>query len=525
MERCAGSLSQRRQLTLSHKVSLGVLLSVASLIGFFLVEGIREQKTLLANLAGNQAESVAMVLRSSLEDPALWKSPKPLQDFVERLAAPRIDALMGQTRPSRPLGELDILILDFARTVVAGSIPGDVGKKYTRDPGDEITLTMADGRMRKFVDPGMISAFWVAVPLEAAHAKKGILLLRSPHAMPGAQPHKLALELTREAILIAIPALLLILWMTRRYLIRPIRLLREGAFAWKQGELSHRVSFRGSDELGELRDAFNEMATTLQAQRVNLARKQADLEESIRRKREAQAQLIQSEKLASLGTLAAGVAHELNQPLMLIRGYAQRLLSRESGNGPNAREQIEIIEEETTRMMKIIRHLKDFSRKSTGEYQEVDVNAVIQSSFALLAEQLRLHELEVRLDLGHTLPRVWGDPIQLTQVFVNIITNARDALDEVGGGALVVRSRSANENSVEVSFEDTGPGISPEILPRIFDPFFTTKAVGSGTGLGLSIALGLVQAHGGKINVESESGRGARFTVVLGAGGKKRNGE
>ena len=176
-------------------------------------------------------------------------------------------------------------------------------------------------------------------------------------------------------------------------------------------------------------------------------------------------------------------------------------------------------------MMQIIRHLKDFSRKSTGEYQEVDVNAVIQSSFALLTEQLRLHNIEVRLNLGHTMPKVWGDSIQLIQVFVNIITNARDALDEVGGGSLVVRSGSGHENTVEVSFEDNGPGISPEILPRIFDPFFTTKAVGSGTGLGLSIALGLVQAHGGKINVESESGQGARFTVVLGAGGNKRDGE
>ena len=176
-------------------------------------------------------------------------------------------------------------------------------------------------------------------------------------------------------------------------------------------------------------------------------------------------------------------------------------------------------------MTRIIQQLKDFSRKSTGEYQEIDLNAVIQSSFALLAEQLRLHKIEVRLELGHTLPKVWGDPFQLTQVFVNIITNARDALDQLGGGALIVRSCSVEGNNVEVSFEDTGPGIGPDILPRIFDPFFTTKPVGSGTGLGLSIALGLVQAHGGKIDVESESGRGARFTVVLGTGGKIRDGE
>ncbi len=276
----ASSRSQRTQLTLSQKVSLGVLLAVASLIGFFLLEGIREQKALLANLAKSQARSMAMLLRASLEDPTLWESPKALQVFVERLAAARSDALMSQPQSFRPLGELDIVILDSNHTVLAASISGEVGKTFTRDPGNEIRLTMSDGRMREFVEPGVISAFWVAVPVEAGDAKKGVLLLRSPYATVGAQPHTLALELTWEAILIAILSLLLILWMTRRYLLRPIRLLREGALAWKRGELTHRVSFPGSDELGELRDAFNEMATTLETQHVHLARKQADLEES-----------------------------------------------------------------------------------------------------------------------------------------------------------------------------------------------------------------------------------------------------
>jgi signal transduction histidine kinase len=324
--------------------------------------------------------------------------------------------------------------------------------------------------------------------------------------------------------LIAIPALLLILWMTRRYLLQPIRLLKEGAAAWKIGDLSHRVSFRGRDELGELRDAFNEMAATLGAQHADLAQKQLDLEESFRRNREAQAQLSQSERLASLGTLAAGVAHELNQPLMLIRGYAQRLLSRKNEVGQKAREEIEIIEEETGRMMRIIRHLKDFSRRSTGEHQEVDINAIVRSSLALCSEQLRLHNIEITVDLDDPPPRVWGDPIQLTQVFVNLITNAREAIEEVGGGALVVQTCSTQAHSVEVSFADTGHGIEPEVLPRIFDPFFTTKAAGSGTGLGLSIALGLAQAHAGQITVDSQSGRGARFTVQLPATGGKKDG-
>ena len=524
MDPLAERREQPKRLTLSRKVSLAVFLAVVSLIGFFLVEGIRELKMLLADLSRDQAQSLASLLRSSLEDPRLWESPGALQSFVERPAAPPTDST-DQPQSLRPGWGLDILVLDADRRILAGRPSQEVGRRYDRDPGGEVSLTMADGRVREFVEPGVTPTVWVVAPLDVKHLRKAALLFRSPSQMvAGRAAHKLVVELSREAILIAIPALLLILWMTRRYLLQPIRLLKEGAAAWKIGDLSHRVSFRGRDELGELRDAFNEMAATLEAQHADLARKQADLEESFRRNREAQAQLSQSEKLASLGTLAAGVAHELNQPLMLIRGYAQRLLSRENEVGRKAREEIEIIEQETGRMMKIIRHLKDFSRRSTGEHQEVDINAIVRSSLALCSEQLRLHNIEINLDLDDPSPLVWGDPIQLTQVFVNLITNAREALEEAGGGALVVQSRRTQAHSVEVSFADTGHGVEPEVLPRIFDPFFTTKAVGSGTGLGLSIALGLAQAHGGQITVDSQSGRGARFTVQLPATGGKKNG-
>ncbi len=514
----------RKPVTLSAKVSLAAIAVVSSLIGFFLVEGIREQKILLADGARSEAESRAKMLRASLEDPRLWDTAKGPQEFVDRLSPARADGLISRIQSARHPERLDILILDANHMVIAGNAPKEVGKKYTRDPSGEIGLTLADGRMREFREAGATPASWVAVPLEVGTMRKGVLLFRSPYDVAAGRAHALVVEVSKEVMLIAIPVLLLILWLTRRYLLRPIHLLKQGASAWKSGDLPHRISFSGKDELGELRDAFNDMATAIQAQHAALERKQAELEASLRRNREAQAQLIQSEKLASVGTLAAGVAHELNQPLMLIRGYAQRLLSRDNDAGPSAREELRTIEEETARMMKIIRHLKDFSRKSDGEYQEVDINASIHSSCALLAEELRLHKIEVGLALDKTVPRIWGDPFQLTQIFVNLITNARDAMDEVGGGVLMVQSCRREDNSVEVSFTDTGPGIDPEVLPRIFDPFFTTKPVGSGTGLGLSIVLGLVQAHGGQLNVSSEPGQGARFAISLPAGGEKRDG-
>ena len=508
------SRHRRKGFTLSQKVSLAIFLAVISMVGFFLIEGIREQRILLKSLGRDEVELVTSLLQATLGDPRSWETTEALQASVERLAVGQIGAR-----------RLDIFILDADRTIRAGSRGEFVGKKYTADPGAEINLTMADGRVREFVEPGVTPTSWVVAPLEVSRTKRYVLLFRSPYAAAEARARELVVEVSWEAILIAIPALLFILWMTRRYFLRPIRLLSKGASAWKGGELSHRISFPGGDELGELRDGFNAMAATLEAQYASLAQKQADLEETLRRYREAQVQLIQAEKLASLGTLAAGVAHELNQPLTLIRGYAQRLLRRHDTTNTAMRGEIEIIEQETAHMGKIIQHLRDFSRQSSGECQEVDVNAIVQRAVTLCSEELRRHKIEVKLELNPTLPSVWADPHQLMQVFVNIITNARDALDEVGGGALVMRSDYEPEATMVVSFTDTGPGISPEVLPQIFDPFFTTKPVGKGTGLGLSIALGLIQAHDGEIHVESEVGRGTQFTIVLPSGRGKKDGE
>jgi len=511
-------------MTLNLKVSLAIFLATISLIGFFLIEGIREQRFLLSRLGRYHSESMASLLRVVLEDPELWTTPGALQSAIERLALPRDDRPTNRTGHSRPDDGVDIMVLDSRRHVVASRPPELIRTRYLLDPSPEIDLTLADGRAREFAESSKEQRVWIAAPLTIGGVRKGVLLFRSPSERLAAVAHALVVEVSREAILISIPALVLILWMTRRYLLRPIRLLRDGAVAWARGELSHRVSFGGKDELGDLRDAFNEMATTLETQRLALDRRQADLEVSLRQQRATQAQLIQSEKLASVGTLAAGVAHELNQPLTLIRGYAQRLGRPGRSFGSKEREDLGIIEEETARMMKIISHLKDFSRKSTGEFQEVDINAVLQNSLALFSEQLRGRGVEVRVALDPTLPPIWGDPIQLSQVFVNMIANGRDAIDGGGGGVLAITSRCGQANTIAVSFVDTGSGIKPEHLSRVFDPFFTTKPVGSGTGLGLSIALGLVEAHGGKIDVESECGKGSRFTVVLPIGGTTPDG-
>lgn len=235
--------------------------------------------------------------------------------------------------------------------------------------------------------------------------------------------------------------------------------------------------------------------------------------------KDTQAQLVQSGKLASIGELASGVAHELNQPLMVIRGNTQLLkrgLSKDMLGINDVLEQLEPIERNTKRMMNIINHLRTFSRQSKGDFSDVNLNKTIKESFLMVGEQLRIRNIDVEWIFGNAIPMIIGSANQLEQVFLNLITNARDAMN--GGGRLSVTTRydpQGDNGYVEVFFRDTGKGIDPESLDKIFDPFFTTKEVGKGTGLGLSISYGIIQEHKGAIKVADTGSSGTTFMIML----------
>jgi C4-dicarboxylate-specific signal transduction histidine kinase len=241
------------------------------------------------------------------------------------------------------------------------------------------------------------------------------------------------------------------------------------------------------------------------------------VEERTRALRETQTQLVQSGKLAAVGTLAAGVAHELNQPLMVIRGYAQELLADQRITDTETLEDLRRIEGQTSRMTAIINHLRDFSRQSKGARQITDLNEVVAQAFNFLGQQLKVRNIDVVQELDPALPPLWADPFQIEQVVVNLVTNARDAMDASGRGAISASTRVIGDGWVALSVTDTGPGIPNDLQTRIFDPFFTTKEVGKGTGLGLSICHRIIEEHGGEILVQSPAaeGRGACFTVRL----------
>lgn len=228
-----------------------------------------------------------------------------------------------------------------------------------------------------------------------------------------------------------------------------------------------------------------------------------------------ESQLIQAEKLSAVGQLVAGVAHELNNPLTTIKGYAQLLQGERLP--PAVVADLKRVEEAADRCRRIVGDLLTFARRYEPECTETDINEILQRTVALRSYELRVHNIEVEWDLDPALPTILADPHRLQQVVLNLVLNAEQAILSVHeGGHLAIRSRLLpGGHCIRFEVSDDGPGIRREHLDRLFDPFFTTKAVGVGTGLGLSISYGIVKEHRGRIWAESQFGAGATFVVEL----------
>ena len=229
-------------------------------------------------------------------------------------------------------------------------------------------------------------------------------------------------------------------------------------------------------------------------------------------------QLLEAEKLATMGNLLAGVAHELNSPLSVILGQVG--LFSQTGVDPKARSRVKDIGEAAERCVRIVRSFLTMARRHPPERGHVSLNHLLQEAVELLSFELRIASVEIVYDLERELPLAWADGHQLKQVIVNLVTNARQAVqDSAPPRQLRLATRyDERRSSVRIEVADSGPGIPAEIRPRVFEPFFTTKPDGEGTGLGLALARGIVEGHGGTIEIESAAGEGARFVVSLPVG-------
>lgn len=297
-----------------------------------------------------------------------------------------------------------------------------------------------------------------------------------------------------------------IIWFLVRKATQPLRALRDSAEAVGRGDFSRRVEVSSPDECGELAQVFNHMTENLKTSR-------AELEQTVETLRTTQAQLVQSEKLSGIGEFVAGVAHELNNPLTTVMGFSE-LLGQADGN-PQHKKYLDMILKSAQRCQKIVQNLLSFARRHPPERRLSSINELVEGAVEFLHYQLRTSNIQVETRLAADLPKALLDPHQMQQVFLNLINNARQALEGLRPDGCVRITTEACGRMARVVFQDNGPGIPDENLSKVFDPFFTTKEAGKGTGLGLSLCYGIVKEHRGTITVRSKPGEGATFVIEL----------
>jgi two-component system NtrC family sensor kinase len=305
---------------------------------------------------------------------------------------------------------------------------------------------------------------------------------------------------------------------------QPIKALKKGTEHLAEGELGYQIEVRSDDEVGDLAHSFNGMSLQLRAANEEIVSWAKTLEDRVEQKTKelnrAHDHVLHVEKMASLGKMAAVVAHEVNNPLSGILTYAKLIRKWvESGQAEHEKREeamqcLELIAAESRRCGDLIKNLLSLSRTAPMNVQSTDLHAVINRCLLLVRHQLELGGIELQLKFRKDLPLVSVDPSQIEQVLLALIMNAKDAMPR--GGNLWIETRlSDDESEIEIQVRDDGAGIAPDVLPHIFEPFLTTKESGHGVGLGLAISRGIVERHGGRIAVQSELGRGTTFTVTL----------
>jgi two-component system NtrC family sensor kinase len=430
--------------------------------------------------------------------------------------------------------------------ITFSTVKGEMGKNVNTDaeacngchiPGQNI-LSPNPGQLdRIFVSPrgyrvlGMITAIHnepsCATPECHAHTPSqtvlGVLDVMLPLGELDANVAAMKREQWTNAMLMVLAITLftgIFIW----YVVnRPVRKLTLGTQEIIKGNLDYQITVHVRDEIGQLAGSFNIMTKELKRANGELKEWTHTLEQRVKEKteelRRAQVNMVQMEKMVSLGKLAATIAHELNNPLEGILTYA-KLLQKKLGQIQSneliteMRDELTLIADETARCGSIVKNLLLFSRQKVGEFKTIEVQTIINQSLKLISHHLKIHNINVRQEMGPEEILFFCDPQQIEQALIAVEINAVEAMPE--GGTLSISVVPGKEpGTFQIGIGDTGAGISDDILPRIFEPFFTTKESGNGTGLGLAVVYGIVERHGGTINVESKPHEGTTFIMTF----------
>jgi two-component system NtrC family sensor kinase len=530
--------------SLKFKVGFYLMISLALAVFLFTLLVVRNNRDELHQQAVSHAAQLSEAIIQSTRFAMLQKLPSYIDRIIEDVGAgPEIDR---------------VRILSKSGTIIHSSLASEIGMTVDQEAESCLACHLDQearqaspmtGRPRVFEDPDgrrMLGTTAVirnepSCSNSGCHSQGddqsvlGVLDIVFPLAGIDQTIRSNTIKIIVMALGFVIAVALLVSFLVNRIVYLPLRDLEAGATRLARGNLEDAIPIRSRDEFGQLASSFNSMTSALRKSHKELQDWGQTLEEKVeeatRELQLAQAETARGEKLASVGLLAAGIAHELNNPLTGVLTFSH-LVRQQVPDGSREAEDLDLVIQETKRCAAIIRRLLDFAREKTPEKKFCDVNNLLEETAHLIAQAAHVEDVEVVMDLDQGLPSIWIDEDLIKQVFMNILVNAQHAIE--GEGSITVQTRFLPEfrpaesdveagPMVEISVTDTGCGIPDDELQRIFDPFFTTKGVGKGTGLGLSVSHGTVRAHGGEIEVESTVGEGTKFSVFLPAGGAKAN--
>ncbi|MBN1770937.1 MAG: cache domain-containing protein [Deltaproteobacteria bacterium] len=417
-------------------------------------------------------------------------------DLVDAIAG---QVFQGQTWEGRDAGTATVFLDDVR---VATNVRGADGRRAVGTRmSDEVRRHVLE-QGRAWADRAFVVHDWYISAYAPLHDPSGrvigalfVGLLDAPYT----HARRVALASTLGALGVAnLAVLALLLWVSRTML-RPITQVVAMAERVIAGDLTARTGLRPPGEMGALCRAIDAMAAAVQQREERLVAA-------------AQERLGRAERMASVGRLAAGVAHEVNNPLTGVLTFAHLMKGKPNLDADDA-QAVEVIVRETTRVREIVKGLLDFARELPLQMRVIDADEPLRHVLELVRRQKEFRDLTIVTRFASEPLRIWGDRNRLQQVFLNLLLNAAQAMD--GAGTLTVATAAREGRLAAISVADTGPGIPAELRRRVFEPFFTTKAVGSGAGLGLSISDGIVRQHKGSIELQTSAGGGTTFTVVL----------
>ena len=522
--------------SLRFKVSFYLVIALMVAVLLFTIMVVRNNREELLQQAISHAAQLSEVVIKSTRFAMLQNQPSHVDKIIQDVGAQRdIDRVRilsknGTVIHSSQRDEIGRLVDQEAESCLACHL-----NEKSRDASPMVgrPRIFTDEKGRRLLGSTAVIRNEPTCSNGGCHVHKeeqsvlGVLDIVYPLEQIDATMRKSTITIAGLSLGFVLLAALLVGLLIQRAIYRPLRDLQEGAARLAEGDLEQLIPVRSDDELGQLAQSFNTMTRALRKSRVELEEwghtLEQKVEEARRKLNRAQAEAARGEKLASVGLLAAGIAHELNNPLTGVLTFSTLVRKQLPDDSPEA-EDLDLVIQETRRCASIIRRLLDFAREKAPEKNFADLNRMIKKSVDLVGESAKAVDIAIELDLEESLPTIWMDENLVEQVIMNMLVNAQHAIE--GGGRITIRTRRHSDyrreaptaeplEMAEITIRDSGCGIPKENLQKIFDPFFTTKSVGKGTGLGLSVSHGTIEAHGGSIEVDSMVGEGTEFRIYL----------